>query len=83
LDKIASVLGDDRTNSELLPYVIGKDSINHHLEMVDDEDEVILELAKALGNLFPHIGKKSRIMNLIKPLEALAVVEEGAVRDEA
>lgn len=26
LDKIAIALGDDRTNSELLPYAMGKDS---------------------------------------------------------
>jgi hypothetical protein len=25
IDKIATVLGPDRTNSELLPYIMGKD----------------------------------------------------------
>lgn len=51
--------------------------------MIDDEDEVILELAKSLGGFLPYIGKKSNLMNVIKPLEALSIVEEGAVRDEA
>ena len=51
--------------------------------MIDDEDEVLLELAKALGDFLKYIGSKSNILNLIKPLEALCTVEEGAVRDQA
>lgn len=51
--------------------------------MIDDEDEVLLELAKALGNFLPYIGGKSNLPHLLKPLEALCTVEEGAVRDEA
>ena len=53
------------------------------LDMIDDEDEVLLELAKSLGDFLPHIGGKSNVMNVIKPLESLWTVEEGAVRDEA
>jgi len=53
------------------------------LEMIDDEDEVLLELAKALGDFLPYIGSKSNIGNLLKLLEALSTVEEGAVRDRA
>lgn len=51
--------------------------------MMNDEDEVLLELAKALGDFLPHIGKKSNLMNVIAPLETLCTVEEGEVRDEA
>ena len=51
--------------------------------MIDDEDEVLLELAKALGGFISYIGKKSHLFNVIKPLEALCTVEEAAVRDEA
>lgn len=51
--------------------------------MIDDEDEVLLALAKALGNFLPYIGGKSNIGSILKPLEALCTVEEGAVRDEA
>lgn len=84
LDKISTVLGDERTNSELLPYTMGKEFVYQYIiEMIDDEDEVLLELAKALGNFLPYIGKKSNLGNVLKPLEALWTVEEGAVRDEA
>lgn len=83
LDRIATVLGPERTNSELLPYIMGKDLFYHCLEMIDDEDEVLLELAKVLGNFLPHIGGKSNVVNLLKPLEALCTVEEGAVRETA
>jgi serine/threonine-protein phosphatase 2A regulatory subunit A len=51
--------------------------------MIDDEDEVLLELSKVLGNFLPHIGGKSNVVNLLKPLEALCTVEEGMVRETA
>ena len=51
--------------------------------MIDDEDEVLMALAKALGNFLPLIGSKSNLKSVLKPLEALCTVEEGAVRDEA
>lgn len=63
---------------------MGKDLFySTSLEMIDDEDEVLLALAKALGNFLPYIGSKSNLGSVIKPLEALCTVEEGAVRDEA
>ena len=51
--------------------------------MIDDEDEVLMELAKALGNFLPFVGGKSNVVNILKPLETLCTVEEGAVRDQA
>jgi hypothetical protein len=39
--------------------------------MIDDEDEVLLELAKSLGDFLPYIGGKSNVMSIIKPLESL------------
>jgi serine/threonine-protein phosphatase 2A regulatory subunit A len=51
--------------------------------MIDDEDEVLMELAKALGNFLPYVGGKSNVINILKPLETLCTVEEGAVRDQA
>lgn len=74
LDKISRVLGPERTNSELLPYI---------MDIVDDEDEVLLELAKALGDFLGFLGGKKNLAGLIKPLESLCTVEEGTVRDQA
>lgn len=51
--------------------------------MIDDEDEVLMELAKALGNFLPYAGGKANVVNILKPLETLCTVEEGAVRDQA
>lgn len=51
--------------------------------MIDDEDEVLMELAKALDKFLPFVGGKANIMSVIKPLETLCTVEEGAVRDQA
>lgn len=51
--------------------------------MIDDEDEVLMELSKALANFLQFVGGKSNIMSVMKPLETLATVEEGAVRDQA
>lgn len=46
---IAQALGAGRARNELLPYLA---------ESVDDEDEVLLEMAKSLGVAFvPHIGR--------------------------
>lgn len=54
-----------------------------YLDIVDDEDEVLLELAKALGNFLEYLGGKKNFSGLIKPLESLCTVEEGTVRTQA
>lgn len=53
------------------------------IDIVDDEDEVLLELAKALGNFLDYLGGKVNFPGLIKPLESLCTVEEGTVREQA
>ena len=47
LSTIAIALGPDRTRSELLPYI---------LELLDDESEVLAELATVLGQMLDVVG---------------------------
>ena len=60
LDKIAQVLGAERTRDELIPYVS---------ELIDDEDEVLEVLAQELGKLLTHVGGESKVLFLLSPLE--------------
>ncbi|KAH9259782.1 hypothetical protein BASA81_002204 [Batrachochytrium salamandrivorans] len=73
LRDIANALGVERTQSELLPYLVDS--------CLDDEDEVLLAMAGELGQFTKQVGGNSHA--LIAPLEALANVEEPAVRDKA
>lgn len=59
---------------ELLPFVT---------DGVDDEDEVLLAMAGALGRMIDHVGGPSQAHVLLRPLELLLTVEEGAVRETA
>ena len=70
LDKIATVLGAERTRTELIPYVS---------ELIDDEDAVMLALAENLGKLTTHVGGITKAKFLLKPLEQLCSVEDGTV----
>ncbi len=74
LPAIAAALGPERTRSELVPYVG---------EGVDDDDEVLLVMAEQLGGLAGAVGGAEHVHVLLEPLEALASVEESAVRDRA
>ena len=74
IDTIAVALGPERTRDELLPFL---------LESVDDDDEVLLALAEALGGKFVAlVGGPSHAHALLPPLELLASVEESSVRDK-
>jgi len=69
---IASAIGPDRTRSELLPFVN---------ELLDDEDEVLLQLAESLSALTDFIGGNQFAHLLLVPLEKLCYIEDVAVRD--
>ena len=51
--------------------------------MVEDDDEVLLELATQLGNFVPHVGGAEYSTCLMEILGVLATVEETVVRDQA
>eukprot|EP00980_Cylindrotheca_fusiformis_P000612 scaffold154_cov129-Cylindrotheca_fusiformis.AAC.29 len=74
LESVATVLGQERTRDELLPFLT---------EGVDDEDEVLLAMANSLGKMVEHVGGGMHAHNLLPPLELLLSVEENVVRDAA
>lgn len=74
LSVIATALGQQRTRDELLPFLN---------DTIDDEDEVLLALAEQLGQFIEYVGGGEWAYTLLLPLETLAAVEEGAVRDKA
>ncbi|KAA8911270.1 hypothetical protein TRICI_003850 [Trichomonascus ciferrii] len=75
LSTIALALGEERTRSELVPF----------LEEVtqEDEDEVLTVLAEELGKFGEYIGGPEHLHILIPGLEALSTLEEPVVRDKA
>ena len=74
LSTIALALGEERTRSELIPFLT---------EAQDDEDEVLLAMAEELARFVPLVGGPKHAASLLPPLEALATVEETVVRDAA
>lgn len=74
LASVASVLGEQRTREELLPFLT---------DGVDDEDEVLLALANSLGKLVQLVGGGNYAEILLPPIELLLTVEENSVRDAA
>ena len=74
LSTIALALGEERTRSELIPFLT---------ENNDDEDEVLLAMAEQLGNFVPFVGGPAHAHCLLPPLETLAGVEETVVREKA
>eukprot|EP00536_Pseudo-nitzschia_multiseries_P001801 jgi/Psemu1/235063/estExt_Genewise1.C_230120 len=74
LEAVASLLGEQRTREELLPFLT---------DGTDDEDEVLLALANSLGKLIPLVGGGNHAQSILPPLELLLTVEENTVRDAA
>lgn len=76
LQVIATVLGPEKTQSQLLPYL----SSIFYSGLVNEEDEVLFALAQELGNLNGLISNPSSLLPL---LETLAMIDETVVRDQA
>ncbi|MBA0727560.1 hypothetical protein Golax_000537 [Gossypium laxum] len=74
LSTIARALGEERTRSELIPFLS---------ENNDDDDEVLLAMAEELGVFIPYVGGVEHAHVLLTPLETLCTVEETCVRDKA
>jgi serine/threonine-protein phosphatase 2A regulatory subunit A len=71
---ISRALGEERTREELIPFI---------MDSTDDEDEVLLAMAEALGDLVDCLGGPEHVHQLLVPLEALTACEEGVVRERA
>ncbi|KAJ1672922.1 protein phosphatase 2A structural subunit, partial [Spiromyces aspiralis] len=67
LPTIALALGEERTRSELVPFLD---------ESMDDDDEMLLVLAEKLGEFVPYVGGPEYAHILLRPLENLAATEE-------
>ncbi|KAH8258950.1 hypothetical protein KR038_011071 [Drosophila bunnanda] len=74
LSQIAMALGEERTRSELLPFI----ALNLH-----GAEVVQTSLAEQLGKLTSLVGGPSYAMHLLPPLEYLATAEESVVRGQA
>lgn len=71
---VAKALGPDNTRSKLVPFIA---------ERVDDDDEVLFQLATQMGELGPLVGGPEHGACLLPTLEQLCQVEETVVRDAA
>ena len=71
---ISLALGRERTRKELLPY------LNSCID--EEEDEIILELAKVLSNFIDCIGGKQYIKELFNLLKVILTIDEPFVIKE-
>ena len=74
LGSIARALGPERTRDELIPFIS---------EALDDEDEVLQVIAEKLRDLIDLVGGSEHVHILLRPIEALIMVEENNVRETA
>ena len=71
---ISLALGRERTRKELLPY------LNSCID--EEEDEIIIELAKVLSNFIDCIGGKQYIKELFNLLQVILTIDEPFVIKE-
>ena len=74
---IGLALGQEKTRSDLLPF------LNGEIEAGKFTDEVQVSIAEVLGSFSEFVGPSSEAHCLFPPLEALCSVEESTVRDQA
>jgi len=71
---IAAIMGPDKTRTEMLPYLQAK---------MDDMDQVLLVVAKKIGDFVPLCGGAENAHTLVQIIEALSMIEETTVRSTA
>lgn len=74
---IGLALGQDKTRSDLLPFLKGE------IEAGKFTDEVQVSIAEVLGSFSEFVGPSAEAHCLFPPLEPLCSVEESTVRDQA
>lgn len=57
--------------------------LSHLAAQVDDEDEVLMHMARQLGDMLPYVGGAGKAGAVLQILQALASVEETVVREAA
>ena len=73
IPNICLCLGSERTRNEFLPYLA---------ELLDDEEEVMIHLSEALGNMLDIVGGPTHADSILKVLEKICAVEEISVREK-
>ena len=76
LKQISLALGYETTRKELLPFL--KNCISN-----EEEDEILIELAKMLSILLPCIGGIKYINELLNIFEVILGIDEPSIRKEA
>ena len=76
LKQISLDLGYETTRKELLPFI--KNCINN-----EEEDEILIELAKILSIFLPCIGGVKYINELLNIFEVILSIDEPSIRKEA
>lgn len=71
---ICIALGPERCKNELMPFI---------LELLEDDEEVLSQLAQILGNCLEYVGGPSQADHLFRVLERLSGIEEVSVREKA
>lgn len=74
LEHIALALGQNRTRSELIPYLI---------DSHDENDIVLGAVAEKLGFLVDAVGGPEYAHILLRPLEDLLMLEDASIREKA
>lgn len=52
------------------------------LDLLDDEEEVLIELANSIGGFLEFVGGAQYAVHVLHPLENLCAVEESTVREK-
>ena len=73
LKQISFVIGQERTRTELLPYLA---------DLLEDDEDALLGLCDQLGNFLDHIGGPAHVVHLLTVLEQICLVEELTVREK-
>ena len=77
LKPIASLLGAERTATELVPM------LTELIDKIDCNPELMMHLAVQLGNLTEILETSEYISQLLEPLEIMVGNDDSAVRDKA
>ena len=74
---IGVALGQERTHTDLLPYLTSE------IQQGNLNDEVLLAIAEVLGSFVEFVSSREHARCLLAPLRELCCVEDTSVRDAA
>jgi serine/threonine-protein phosphatase 2A regulatory subunit A len=77
LTQIATLLGPERCIEELIPM------ITELVDKIDNNPELMMNLAEQLGKLSDFLGPDSNSVHLLRPLESILPADDSIVREKA